>query len=576
MTANLIIVRISKYLFPYCGKEELCRCIYAMLESILKLVLFILSIWFASSLTTIREHYSHNKNNFSYENDLYEKALDKFRRNFDNGSSSEFRDIFTFTAWQILPLPNNGLADGEAESIIKGYKYPPGADGRPVILNDIYTLRYYIRHDIHKGWRDHAFNRFVSDLIPINRTLADPRGQWCKNQSFASDLPKATIIICFYNEAWSTLMRTISSVLNRSPPDLLEEVILVDDFSNMVHLKQKLDDYVRNTPKIKLIRATKREGIIRARLLPINDVKTPVIVYLDSHCECADGWLEPLLQCIKEDPTRVLSPVVDHIHDTTFEYIAQTIEDLRLGGFNWDLKFDWIGIPQAVNQKRTNSYAPIATPTISGGLFAIHKDFFKKIGYYDEGFEIWGAENLELSFKTWMCGGSLEIVPCSHVGHIFKNRIPYKDTQKIIRDYGDVTSRIELRKKMNCKSFKWYLENIYPQLEMPDVYVASGVIYSIENPGICLDAHITSMNRYDDTVQLLPCHFQGGNQSQVIRHKQTAKCLNIGKFPEGLKPVLSECFHSTSQKWVMEHFKFDKLDPLIQMEINHYHNLTTL
>ncbi|KAF9415403.1 hypothetical protein HW555_006930 [Spodoptera exigua] len=439
-------------------------------------------------------------------------------------------------AWQIiLPLPNNGLADGEVESIIKDYKYPPGADGRPVILNDIYTLRYYIRHDIHKGWRDHAFNRFVSDLIPINRTLADPRGQWCKNQNFSSDLPKATIIICFYNEAWSTLMRTISSVLNRSPPELLEEVILVDDFSNMVHLKQKLDDYVRNTPKIKLIRATKREGIIRARLLPINDVKTPVIVYLDSHCECADGWLEPLLQCIKEDPTRVLSPVVDHIHDTTFEYIAQTIEDLRLGGFNWDLKFDWIGIPQA-------------------------------IGYYDEGFEIWGAENLELSFKTWMCGGSLEIVPCSHVGHIFKNRIPYKDTQKIISrnhvrlakvwldeyakyfferignnlgDYGDVTSRIELRKKMNCKSFKWYLENIYPQLEMPDVYVASGV-------------------------------------SQVIRHKQTAKCLNIGKFPEGLKPVLSECFHSTSQKWVMEHFKFDKLDPLIQMEINHYHNLTTL
>lgn len=138
------------------------------------------------------------------------------------------------------------------------------------------------------------------------------------------------------------------------------------------------------------------------------------------------GWLEPLLEIISEDPTKVVSPVIDDIHATTFEYIHQDVNDLQIGGFTWHLKYIWMSIPNAVNAERIHDAAPVKTPTISGGLFAIDKKYFEKLGFYDEDFDIWGAENLELSFKTWMCGGSMEIVPCSHVGHVFRKRIPYK------------------------------------------------------------------------------------------------------------------------------------------------------
>ena len=54
----------------------------------------------------------------------------------------------------------------------------------------------------------------------------------CKQRKYPQNLPKASVVIVFHNEGWSTLLRTVHSVINRSPPHMLQEIVMVDDYSD--------------------------------------------------------------------------------------------------------------------------------------------------------------------------------------------------------------------------------------------------------------------------------------------------------------------------------------------------------
>lgn len=125
----------------------------------------------------------------------------------------------------------------------------------------------------------------------------------------------------------------------------------------------------------------------------------------------------------------------------------------------------------------------------------------------------------------WQCGGSMEIIPCSHVGHLFristysydgnKEEIRAHNTVRLVEVWmtdfkdlfyasnpskamsmvsninleqsivsvtkkfsgGNFTERIQLKERLKCKNFRWYLDNIYPEstmsMEFSDICVVS-------------------------------------------------------------------------------------------------------
>uniref|UniRef100_A0AC35U4B0 Glyco_trans_2-like domain-containing protein n=1 Tax=Rhabditophanes sp. KR3021 TaxID=114890 RepID=A0AC35U4B0_9BILA len=242
---------------------------------------------------------------------------------------------------------------------------------REVDLQDMAIIRTpedQIEHD--HGITNYDFNAYVSRKIGYRRKIKDSRDAQCEAITYSvGKSDAASIIIVYFNEEPHVLIRMINSILDRTPDHLIHEILLIDDCSDLEERKpEMIVEYKQQywSDKIRLLKTSKNEGLIRAKIFGAHKATGSNLVFLDSHCEVNIKWLEPLLERIKLDHKKVVCPIIDIIKSDTFEYVTSPI---CTGGFDFNLNFKWDYPVRSYLEKAENRIKELKSPTMAGGLF---------------------------------------------------------------------------------------------------------------------------------------------------------------------------------------------------------------
>ncbi|CAL1126820.1 unnamed protein product [Cladocopium goreaui] len=340
------------------------------------------------------------------------------------------------------------------------------------------------------------------------------------------------IIIPYYHEEWFRIQMTLRSILRHTDMQRIEEILLVSDGNDQQGIFER--ELKAMHQKVQVIVNEENKGLIVTKMETAARATAPVLMFLEPHVVVTPQWLEPLLARLEEEPKALVMPSLDVLNKDRLDW-ADWEGDAKEGlssdmttymrmqflywRFEWNLNlivarrktangspsifaFDRLAL-EADNplRKDVDTSAPYPSPATSGGIYAIRKEWWDHLEFFDPELIRWGGDHVEASHKVWRCGGRIEIHPCSRVGHWFREEKdrPYTvQVPDVVRNYkrlaevwldghrksfykvkpeaqsmhiGTLKEMKAARERLKCHDMDWYLKHVDVELAWEEDHI---------------------------------------------------------------------------------------------------------
>jgi len=310
--------------------------------------------------------------------------------------------------------------------------------------------------------------------------------------------PKTISVVLPCAEEREYALKTVKSVFGATPPDVLQEIIVVDDGSNPPLAQTHFPKEVQNQYKVRMLRHEQTDGLIGAKKTGGDAAVGDIVVFFDCHVAPQMDWHKSFLRLIGENWRRLVVPQITSLDIDTWTQKGDG------GGMakcylTWDADFKWYD--------SNDPYIAV----ISGGLLGMSRRWWRETGGYDSKMKGWGGENLDQSLRVWLCGGEIVNAADTQVAHMWRvgndartgsrykrvgdtgaNRARavyawYGEFDKKLDHYSSFASRkqgifgsenwygnldnmFQVRDRLKCRPFSWFLRRF------ADIYEDAGLI----------------------------------------------------------------------------------------------------